>query len=196
MAHEDRQDEARTSHGNRQAGEEVFGDREPGTPPDSADAREPGGDDGGRHPLEVELEELQDRHVRLMAEFENYRKRTREELISSSSRAQAALVGALLDVFDDFQRMHELVPAQATVASILEGVELVDRKLQRVLAEAGLEIVEPVGEVFDPERMEAVVRVPVEDPEEDDRVDQVLQRGVVFKGHLVRPARVAVRKAD
>ena len=192
MEHDNRHNEMGTSRGEG----EMSVDPDIGVRSDSEENQASGGGEGDRHPLAAELAELHDRHVRLVAEFENYRKRTREELISSGSRAQAALVGSLLDVFDDFQRMHELVPDQATVASVLEGVELVDRKLQRVLAEAGLELVEPVGEVFDPERMEAVARVPVVDPEEDDRVDQVFQRGVVFKGHLVRPARVAVRKVD
>jgi molecular chaperone GrpE len=192
MEHDDRQNEVETARDDEEARLSPDGEVEQGT----ETPRDAGSGEEERHPLAVELEELRDRHVRLVAEFENYRKRTREELLSSASRAQAALIGSLLDVFDDFQRMHELVPEQATVASILEGVELVDRKLQRVLAEAGLEVVEPVGEAFDPERMEAVARVPVTDSEEDDRVDQVFQRGVVFKGHLVRPARVAVRKAD
>lgn len=194
MEHDEGQNEMETPRGDG----EGRVDPEAGARPhsESEESWDSKGGEGEPHPLAVELEELQDRHVRLVAEFENYRKRTREELLSSASRAQAALIGSLIDVFDDFQRMHELVPDQATVVSILEGVELVDRKLQRVLAEAGLELVEPVGEAFDPERMEAVARIPVADPAEDDRVDQVFQRGVVFKGHLVRPARVAVRKAD
>ncbi|TVP42317.1 MAG: nucleotide exchange factor GrpE [Gemmatimonadales bacterium] len=151
---------------------------------------------GAGRPELAELAELRDRHLRLGAEFENYRKRTREEMGSSTTRAKAALIGSLLDVFDDFERMHQVNPETSTAQSVLEGIALVDRKLHRVLADVGLEIIDPAGEFFDPEVMEAVVRVPTEDPEEDDLVDQVLQRGAIFKGHLVRPARVAVRKVD
>lgn len=146
--------------------------------------------------IETELNDLQDRHLRLAAEFENYRKRTREELWESGARAQAALVGALLEALDDFQRVTSMDSGKAHVDTILEGVGMVERKLHRALAEAGAEILEPVGDPFDPETMEAVMKVPAESPEEDDTVDQVLQRGFLFKGHLVRPARVAVRKAD
>jgi molecular chaperone GrpE len=146
--------------------------------------------------LARELAELQDRHLRLAAEFENYRKRTREDMYSAGVRGQAALVGSLLDALDDFERVHGVDPEHATIASIIEGMQLVERKLNRVLAEAGLEVLDPEGAVFDPETMEAVLRVPVEDPGLDDTVEQVFQRGVVFKGHLVRPARVSVRKAD
>ena len=146
--------------------------------------------------LERELADLSDRHLRLAAEFENYRKRTREELLSSGTRAQASLVATLLDALDDFQRITELDEAQASLESVLEGIQLVERKLQRSLSEAGVEWVEPWGEPFDPERMEAVMRVPTEQEEEDDTVDQVFQRGVEFKGQLVRPAKVTVRKLD
>jgi molecular chaperone GrpE len=151
---------------------------------------------GGLTVLERELADLSDRHLRLAAEFENYRKRTREELLSSGTRAQASLVATLLDALDDFQRITELDEAHASLESVLEGIQLVERKLQRSLSEAGVEWVEPWGEAFDPERMEAVMRVPTEQEDEDDTVDQVFQRGVEFKGHLVRPARVTVRKLD
>ncbi len=154
------------------------------------------GEDEGLTVLERELEELSDRHLRLAAEFENYRKRTREELLSSGARAQASLVATLLDAFDDFHRVTELDEAGATLETVLEGVRMVERKLERALADAGVEWLDPAGEAFDPERMEAVMRVPAADEDEDDTVEQVFQRGVLLKGHLVRPARVTVRKLD
>lgn len=144
--------------------------------------------------LERELADLSDRHLRLAAEFENYRKRTREELLSSGARAQASLVATLLDALDDLHRVSGLDQEENSAGAVLEGVRLVERKLDRALADAGLEWVEPDGEPFDPESMEAMMRVPTELEEEDDTVDQVFQRGVRFKGLLVRPARVTVRK--
>lgn len=158
-----------------------------------------GGHEEGDDPLEelrAELEEARDRQLRLAAEFENYRKRTRQELGRSGERAQAALVGSLLDVVDDIDRFADQDPAAVSIDSLLEGIGMVRRKLDRVLEEAGVEVVEAHDAPFDPETMEAVVRVPATDPREDDRVAQVLQKGVLFKGHLVRPARVAVKKAD
>jgi molecular chaperone GrpE len=146
--------------------------------------------------LAAELEELKDRHLRLAAEFENFRKRSREEFSAASARAKAALIGSLLDVLDDFHRMHAVETGTATAASVLEGVALVQRKLDRVLEEAGLEMIHPAGQPFDPETMEAVMRVPVDDPERDDHVAEVFQAGARFRGQLVRPARVSVLKAD
>ena len=146
--------------------------------------------------LREELQALNDRHLRLAAEFDNYRKRSQAELGSSGVRAQAALVQDLVEVLDDFHRVTSINPEGATVESLLDGVAMVERKLHRILEEAGLEALEPENQPFDPNEMEAMVRVPTDSPEEDDTVDQVLQTGFRFKGRLVRPARVSVRKYD
>jgi molecular chaperone GrpE len=167
---------------------------------DAADGRD--GRDGldgpdGRPEVEAALQELQDRHLRLAAEFENFRKRTREELAQSAERAQGRLVASLLEAVDDFERIHTLDPSTVTVASVLEGVALVQRKLLHVLQDAGLTMLNPeAGEAFDPKSMEALLRVPTDDPEHDDRVDQVLQKGAQFHQILLRPARVSVRKLE
>ncbi len=76
----------------------------------------------------------------------------------------------------------------------MEGIDLVERKFVRQLEDAGVEVVDPTGEPFDPERHEAMMRVPAESPEDDDRVAQVFQKGYAMKGHLVRVARVSVHK--
>lgn len=185
--------DAPSHHASFQEGSMPGDSSDPGTPPEANDAGTQGGEVGD---LMGELEEVRDRHIRLVAEFENYRKRTREELSRASGRAQAALVGSLVEALDDFERVHAVDPDHATVASVLEGVEMVERKLNRILAEAGMELLDPEGDTFDPETMEAVVRVPTTEGALDDGVAQVLQRGVVFQGHLVRPARVAVYKVE
>lgn len=146
--------------------------------------------------VQNELESLRDRHIRLVAEFDNFRRRSQGEMRECAARAQAALAGKLIEVLDDFARVVALDPEGASVESILEGVTLVERKLFRTLEEAGLEELDPVGDSFDPNVMEALVRVPADSSEEDDMVDQVFQRGFRFGGHLVRPARVSVRKYE
>jgi len=146
--------------------------------------------------LRRELEALNDRHLRLAAEFDNFRKRSQSELGESGARAQAALVGDLLDVLDDFERVSSLNPDQATVESVLEGVQLVEQKFHRALENAGLEEVETEGATFDPNSMEAMLREPTDQEDQDEKVAQVLQKGFRFKGHLVRPARVSVHKHD
>lgn len=146
--------------------------------------------------LQEELQTLNDRHLRLAAEFQNYRRRAENEMAGARDRAQAELLRRFLDVLDDLQRVSGLDPADEAVSveSIVEGVDLVERKFLRTLEDTGVEVIDPAGEVFDPESMEAVMRVPADDPGDDDRVQQVFQKGYRLSGHLVRPARVSVLK--
>lgn len=144
--------------------------------------------------LRDEFARLNDRHLRLAAEFNNYRRRVEAERLDLWPRAQAELVGRFLDVLDDLQRVAALDLSNATVEAIMEGIDLVDRKFLRVLAESGAEVIDPLGEAFDPERMEAMMRAPAESEEDDDLVAQVFLKGYALKGHLVRPARVSVYK--
>lgn len=144
--------------------------------------------------LREEFEGLNDRHLRLAAEFNNYRRRVENERTEVWARAQADVVAKFLDVLDDLQRVAGLDLTNATVEAIMEGIDLVDRKFMRVLSDTGVEVLDPVGEAFSPETMEAMMRVPAETEEDDDTVDQVFQKGYALKGQLVRPARVSVRK--
>jgi molecular chaperone GrpE len=149
--------------------------------------------------LERELAALNDRHLRLAAEFSNYKRRAETDLSDAWGRAQAELLRRFLDVLDDLQRVSALDPSHGAVSvqSVVDGVDLVERKFARALDEARVEAVDPApGDAFDPASMEAVMRVPAETPDQDDTVHQVLQKGYRFRSHLVRPARVSVRKHE
>ena len=142
--------------------------------------------------LREEFEGLNDRHLRLVAEFNNFKRRSEQERLSAWARAQADLVGRLLDVLDDLQRVAELDLSNATVEAIMEGIDLVERKFVRQLEDAGIETIVPEGVPFDPELMEAMMRVPAESDDQVDHVAQVFQKGYALKGNLIRPARVSV----
>ena len=142
-----------------------------------------------------DLEELQDRHLRLAAEFENYRKRTRRELAETRKRSQAELVRGLLEVLDDLSRVAHAAP-DATVESLSEGVGLVEAKLRKTLGDAGLQPIDAAGQPFDPNLHEALITRPTDDPEEDEMVGGVLLEGYMFGDLLVRPARVEVMKFE
>jgi len=145
--------------------------------------------------LKADFEALTDKHLRLVAEFNNFRRRSEQERLGAWGRAQADVIGKFLDVLDDLNRVAQLDLTNATVEAIMEGVDLVERKFIRQLEDAGVEVIDPPsGEAFDPERMEAMMRVPAESEEQDDSVAQVVQKGYALKGTLVRPARVSVFK--
>jgi molecular chaperone GrpE len=146
--------------------------------------------------LQEDLSRLQDQHLRLAADFENYRKRVSAELRSGWVRAQAELAGTLLEGLDDLQRVSQFTSEDATLEALIEGVDLVERKFMKALTDAGLKAVDPTGEPFDPNTMEAMMRVPLEEEGQDETVHQVFQKGYLFKDQLIRPARVSVYKDE
>jgi molecular chaperone GrpE len=147
----------------------------------------------GVEQLVAELDELRDRYLRMAAEYDNFRKRTARERLDLRSRAQAELVGTLLDALDDLGRVAHLDPAATPAGDVIAGVELVERKLLRLLSGAGLERVADPDIPFDPNQHEAIGTVPAERPELDHTVDTIAQAGYRFGGQLLRPARVLVR---
>lgn len=143
--------------------------------------------------LQRDLATASDRYLRLAAEFDNYRRRVERERADAFARAQADLAERLLDALDDLERVSQHADS-ATAESLLQGVQLVERKLRQVLTAAGLEPLDALGARFDPNSMEAVAMVGTDAKDEDDVVSDVFQRGYTFKGTLLRPARVRVKK--
>jgi molecular chaperone GrpE len=141
--------------------------------------------------LQGQVDDTREQHLRLAAEFDNFRKRVARERVELSDRAQAALVTRLLDVLDDMDRLTSGA-ASASAEALREAATLVDRKLRKELEAAGLERIDPVGQPFDPSLHEAVSTVPSQQPDQDHVVSATFQTGYRYKGNLVRPARVQV----
>jgi molecular chaperone GrpE len=160
-------------------------------PSSRADTTQPTFRGGRESRVEGELAELQDRHLRLAAEFDNYRKRSTRERAELADRAQASFVAKLLDVLDDLDRLVASDPG-TPLPALREGLSAVDRKLWKELEEAGVERIDPVGSAFDPALHEAVSTTPSPDRSKDQTVSATFQPGYRFKGALVRPARVQV----
>lgn len=146
--------------------------------------------------LEREITLERDKYLRLAAEFDNYRKRIMKERAEAESRGQADLIRHLLDPMDDIARFAHVDPEGTDAATVVEGVEMVERKLEKSLRAAGLEVVNPVDETFDPSFHEAVATEPTDDPALDHTVARVYQVGYAFKGQMLRPARVVVRQTQ
>jgi molecular chaperone GrpE len=144
--------------------------------------------------LTRELEDLRDRHLRLAAEFDNFRKRTSRERAQETDRAQAELVKDLLESLDDLSRVSQQDARAESAEAILQGVQLVERKLRQTLERSGLRPIDAVGQPFDPELHEALTTVVTTDPEEDGLVAQELGKGYLFRDALLRPALVEVKK--
>jgi molecular chaperone GrpE len=144
--------------------------------------------------LELDLTSERDKLLRLAAEFDNYRKRMMRDRLEAEARGKAELVKEILEPMDDIARFAHVDPAVTDSRSLVEGVEMVERKLEKTLRTAGLEVVNPIDEPFDPARHEAVGTEPADSPELDHTVSRVYQVGYTFRGQLLRPARVVVRQ--
>ena len=170
----------------------------------------PGGDPSAQAPAEAqpsagageerapdpasELQAVRERYLRLAAEFENYRKRVERERGESWVRAQAQLAERLLEPLDDLQRIADFDPATTSATALHEGAEMVEKKFLRALEAAGLEEIDAAGKAFDPTQHEALTTAPAASEEEDDTVAQVYRKGYRFKGVLLRPSQVVVKK--
>ena len=139
-----------------------------------------------------EAEIWKDRHLRLAAEFENFRKRTAKERAEVWQRAQAELVSRLADALDDLSRFAHIDPAQIDSKTLHDGVDLVERKVWKELEAAGVTRIDQAGVPFDPNIHEAVTTQPAAKPEQDHTVGQVVQPGYKMRDTLLRPARVVV----
>jgi molecular chaperone GrpE len=144
--------------------------------------------------LQRDLTTERDKLLRLAAEFDNYRKRMMKERLEAEARGKADLVKEILEPMDDIARFAHVDPAVTDSTTLVEGVAMVERKLEKTLRAAGLEVVNPVGEPFDPSKHEAVATEPAESEDDDHTVGKVYQVGYTFKGQLLRPARVVVRQ--
>ena len=152
--------------------------------------------DGGAAagPGDSDVAAERDRYLRLAAEYDNYRKRSAKERQDAGARAQADLVRKLIDALDDVARFAHVDPATTDAATVVQGVDMVEKKLLKELGAAGLEVINPVGETFDPALHEAVATEPTSAREDDHVVSRVYQPGYLFNSQLLRPARVVVKQ--
>src|SRR5438034_10768910 len=138
--------------------------------------------------LESALAEARDRHLRLAADFDNYKKRARQEQMETIQHASADLIGRVLPVLDDLHSVLEHKPAGID-KSWVKGLELSVRKLEEALGTHGLQPIEAVGSRFDPKLHEAVGEEESAEHPEDTVVSE-LPRGYRLRDRVVRPALV------
>lgn len=142
--------------------------------------------------LEEELAALKDRHLRLAADFDNFRKRALKERSETWDKAQADLVLRLADALDDLARFAHVDPTQIDAARLHAGVDMVEKKVWKELGALGVSRIDQPGVPFNPNEHEAVTTGPAAAPAADHTVGAILQAGYRFGKQLLRPARVQV----
>lgn len=141
---------------------------------------------------EAEIAELKDKNLRLMAEFDNYRKRTIKEKAELILGGGEKVLTALLPVLDDLERAMQNIEKSDDISTLREGVELIVAKLSKTLEAQGLSRIDTEGKDFDTDYHEAVALVPVEDAEQKGRVIDCVQAGYRLGDKVLRHAKVAV----
>lgn len=141
--------------------------------------------------LKLKNDELQNRLLRVQADYDNFKKRTIKEKEELAKYAAAQLVESLLDAVDNFERAILASNESRNYDSLVQGVEMVYRQLGDVLAKEGLELIEAIGQPFNPEFHQAVMQVET-DQYEAGYVVEELQKGYIFKGKVIRPSMVKV----
>jgi molecular chaperone GrpE len=136
--------------------------------------------------------DLNNRFLRLYAEFENFRKRTNKERLDIINNANADLLKDLIPVIDDFERAITNNEGSEDVVAIKEGFSLIYNKYKGILNTKGLKPMESKGEVFDPEVHEAVANMPTEDKELKGKIIDDLEKGYFLNEKVLRYAKVVV----
>jgi molecular chaperone GrpE len=145
--------------------------------------------------LQVSAQEAHDRYVRTLADFDNFRKRQREETSRACDFARVEVISNLLPILDNFERSVQAAEAQHSYDALVEGVSLTLRQLHDMLTKQGVEPIDSVGQEFNPELHEALMRVETDDYPENTVVDE-LEKGYTLNGKVLRPARVRVAMSD
>ena len=136
------------------------------------------------------VDEHIDRYKRLQADFENLRRRTRQEKEDLSVVVAQNILLDLLPVVDNFERALGSAAAQ-DATKVLQGVEMIHRQFVQTLEKCGLTPVEALGQIFDPQKHEAVMRVE-DETQADGTVVEELQKGYAVRGKVIRPSMVKV----
>ena len=142
--------------------------------------------------LEEKVAKDKDDYIRLMAEFDNYRRRTSQEKLEIVSMASTETIKGLLPVLDDCERALKVLLESNDSDAAKEGTELIYSKLMNYLKSKGLAVIEAAGQPFDTDLHEAVAQFPVQEEDKKGKVFDVVQTGYTLNGKVIRFAKVVV----
>ena len=142
--------------------------------------------------LQEDYDALNDKYLRLVAEFDNYRKRTSRERLELVKTAGEDVMQGLLPVLDDFTMAKETMAEAKDIQALSQGVDLIYRKLYQYLHSRGLQPIEALGLPLDTDLHEAVAQCPTDNPEQKGSIVEVLQPGFTLNGKVIRYAKVVV----
>ena len=141
---------------------------------------------------EEKLAELQDRYLRLSAEYDNFRKRTLKEKIDMQKSANENLLETLLPVADDFDRAMQSVDEAKEIEAVKEGLKLIAGKFNGFLKQQGVKEIEAVNKEFDTDLHEAITKIPAPSKKLKGKVVDVVQKGYFLNEKVLRFSKVVI----
>jgi molecular chaperone GrpE len=141
---------------------------------------------------EMDLLELKDRHIRLQAEFDNYRKRTLRERMELLKTANESLLISLLPVIDDFDRANQTLDAVEEESPVKDGIKLIYTKFQEFLKQNGIKEIEAKEQNFDTDLHEAITKIPAPTKELKGKIVDVVQKGYYLNDKVIRFSKVII----
>lgn len=142
--------------------------------------------------LEARVAEVNDKYIRLAAEFDNYRRRTARERLELISSAGEDIIKGMLPVLDDCERALQVLRESDTDQAAIEGTELIYTKLMTFLKSRGLSVIEALGKELDTDFHEAVAQLPVQEKKQKNKIVDVIQQGYKLNDKVIRFAKVVV----
>ncbi len=144
--------------------------------------------------LKEKLEEMNDRYLRLIAEFDNYKKRNAKERMEWMKSAGQDVILSVLPTLDDFNRAMKQMQNSNDVTAVKEGVTLIYNKLKSTLETRGLKQLDSIGQDFNPEQHEAITEIPAPSEEMKGKVVDEIEKGFMLNDKMLRYAKVVVGK--
>ena len=142
--------------------------------------------------LQSEVQQLNDKYLRLYAEFDNYKRRTQKERVELLQTAGKDVIVSLLPVLDDFDRALKAMETAADVAPVKEGILLVSNKLKNTLSQKGLKDVESINQPFNTDFHEAITNIPAPTEALKGKVIDEVEKGYTLNDNVIRFAKVVV----
>ena len=138
------------------------------------------------------LAELQDKYIRLSAEFDNYRKRTLKEKMELTKSAGEDLLLSLLPVMDDFERGMQALDKANDITAVKDGMHIIHKKFKDFLDQKGVKEIEAVNKAFDVDYHEAITKIPAPTEEMKGKVVDVVEKGYCLNEKVIRYSKVVV----
>ena len=149
-------------------------------------------EDNPQEQLELKIEELNDKYLRLYSEFDNYRRRTSKERIDLGKTASAEVITDLLPVLDDFERAIKSAAETQDCEAVKEGVNLIYNKFKGILEKKGVKAIDAIGQEFNTDFHEAITYIPAPGEDLKNKIVDEVEKGYLLGDKVIRYSKVII----